>query len=82
MLLDAAVFRMDEYMRVAPSDGFTRVDHITPSNLARSEVNNDSNDPAVQPTAVVSGGSGTQIKPNTPEVPSSSAVKTEPETGN
>lgn len=80
VLLDAAVFRMDEYMRVAPSDGFTRVDHITPSNLARSEVNNDRNDPAVQPTAVVSGGSGTQIKPNTPEVPSSSAVKTEPET--
>lgn len=34
VLLDAAVFRMDEYMRVAPSGGFSRTDHITPGNLA------------------------------------------------
>ena len=25
---------MDEYMRVAPSGGFSRTDHITPGNLA------------------------------------------------
>lgn len=34
VLLDAAVFRMDEYMRVAPSAGFSATDHITPANLA------------------------------------------------
>jgi hypothetical protein len=36
VLLDAAVFRMDEYMRVAPTEGFTRLDHIRPTSTTNT----------------------------------------------
>jgi len=36
VLLDAAVFRMDAYMKIAPGDGLSRVDHMVPSSSGAS----------------------------------------------
>jgi len=44
VLLDAAVLRMDEYMRVAPSEGFTRLDHMRPTSSTADNTNAASGD--------------------------------------
>ena len=31
VLLDAAVFRMEQFSRISPHDGFTNLDHMTPT---------------------------------------------------
>lgn len=36
VLLDAAVFRMDAYMKIAPGDGLSRVDHMVPTSSGAS----------------------------------------------